>query len=172
MVWFLCVHSPLPDPWLSWALMWTSFLHEDPNIAGPTLGGNDSAVNTDGYLGCSSSLSHWLVLFFFLPWEEQVQCCHHVSVYKYKDAWLWFSWYLYCCADHIMSDASHRCGLMFKCRASSRAYLLFYLYFTKFIHKDLFQIQLKFQFQFYFLGFKYFQYQFMFPNLIPLLQCA
>ena len=94
MVWCLCVHSPLPDPWLSWALMWTSFLHEDPGVAGLTLGGNDSAVNTDGYLGCSSSLSHWLVLFFFLPWEEQIHCCHHVSVYKYNDAWLWFSWYL------------------------------------------------------------------------------
>ena len=26
----LCVHSPLPDPWLSWALTWTSCMHEDP----------------------------------------------------------------------------------------------------------------------------------------------
>ena len=26
----VCVHSPLPDPWLSWALSWTSCMHEDP----------------------------------------------------------------------------------------------------------------------------------------------
>ena len=26
----VCVHSPLPDPWLSWALNWTSCMHEDP----------------------------------------------------------------------------------------------------------------------------------------------
>ena len=25
-----------------------------------------------------------------------------VSVYKYNDMWLWFSWHHYCCADHVM----------------------------------------------------------------------
>ena len=100
MVWFLCVLSPLPDLWLSWALMWTSFLHEDPDIAGLTPGGHDSPVNMDWYLGYSSSLSHWLVLFF-LPQEELVQHCHHVLVYKYNDVWLCFSWYLYCWSSNV-----------------------------------------------------------------------
>ena len=26
----VCVHGPLPDPWLSRALNWTSCMHEDP----------------------------------------------------------------------------------------------------------------------------------------------
>ena len=52
--------------WYSWSYPW----------------GNDSIVNIDGYLGCSSSLSLWPVLIFFLMWEEQVQSCHHMSVYK------------------------------------------------------------------------------------------
>ena len=26
----VCVHGPLPDPWLSWALAWTSCMHKDP----------------------------------------------------------------------------------------------------------------------------------------------
>ena len=49
MILSLCVHGPLPDPWLSWALTWTSCMHEDPDLAAPTLLGNDSAVNTNGY---------------------------------------------------------------------------------------------------------------------------
>ena len=49
MILSLCVHGPLPDPWLSWAVCWTSCMHEDPDLAAPTLLGNDSAVYINGY---------------------------------------------------------------------------------------------------------------------------
>ena len=33
MVGFLNVHGPLPNPWLSWAFVWTSCMHEDPIVS-------------------------------------------------------------------------------------------------------------------------------------------
>ena len=62
----LCVHSPLPDPWLSWALIWTSCMHKDPNLAAPTLLGNDATVSMGGLLA--------FPLLFLSDWSYS--CCH------------------------------------------------------------------------------------------------
>ena len=77
------VGPPLPDPWLSWALIWTSCMHEDPGYGCSYLPGQWCSCEHGWIPGFPSSLSLCLVLFL-LPWEEQVQHCHHVSVYKYK----------------------------------------------------------------------------------------
>ena len=81
MVWFLCVHVPLPDPWLSWAFVWTSCMHQDPI-------GSCSYLFPGQWFSCEHRWIPWLFLFSFsltsliLLQEEQVQCCHHVLVYK------------------------------------------------------------------------------------------
>ena len=74
---FLCVSMVLclildsPEPWLNQLYARRSCL------AAPTLLGNDATCE------------HWKMAFLFsfsltglsllMPWEEQVQCCHHVS---------------------------------------------------------------------------------------------
>ena len=112
MILSLCVHGPLPDPWLSWAVCWTSCMHEDPDLATPTLLDNDSAVNMNGYL-TFPLLSLWPVLFF-LPQEEQVHRCHHVSVYKYKllTCMVKLVSLLLCCSTVVISQW---CGVQYAC---------------------------------------------------------
>ena len=96
----VCVHSPLPDPWLSWALIWTSCMHEDPNLAAPTLLGNDATVNTGGSLAFP---------LLFLS-DQSYSCCHRksrfttatmsqVQIQAKKRVWL--SQYIYCSASYI-----------------------------------------------------------------------
>ena len=73
---FLCVHGPLPDPWLSWALI-------EPVVCTKIL--SSCSYPPGQWCNCE----HWKMAFLFsfsltglsllLPREEQVQRCHHVS---------------------------------------------------------------------------------------------
>ena len=111
MVWFLCVHGPLLDPWLSWAFVWTRFMHEDPigSWSYPFLG-NDSAVNTDGYLAVPL-----IPLIFLSDWSGSateragsvLPPC--LSVQINVDMCGWFSWYLYCCSSKRYKCRCHVC---------------------------------------------------------------
>ena len=58
MVWFLCVHGPLLDPWLSWAFVWTRFIHEDPI-------GSCSYLFPGQWFSCEHRWIPWLFLFSF-----------------------------------------------------------------------------------------------------------
>ena len=59
----VCVHSPLPDSWLSWALWWTSCMHEDPIKLLLPFWALMQLVNTGRWLSFSPSL--WPVLVFY-----------------------------------------------------------------------------------------------------------
>ena len=79
---FLCVHGPLPDPWRSWALI-------EPIVCMKIL---SSCSYPPGQWCNLWTLEKWAFLFSFsltglsllMPWEEQVQRCHHCLIYKYK----------------------------------------------------------------------------------------
>ena len=58
--------------------------------------GNDSAVNTDGYIGCSSSLS-LSGLNYLLAMGRAGSALPPCLGVQIKVDMLWFSWYLYCC---------------------------------------------------------------------------
>ena len=62
-------------------------------LAAPTLLGNDATREhgLDPWLSFSPSL--WPVLFLLLPWEEQVQHCHHVS-YTNKQYFVGYCWHV------------------------------------------------------------------------------
>ena len=65
-------------------------------------------------LGFSFSPSLWLVLFL-VSWEEQVQCCHHVScTNKQYSCWLLLACgkAFYCCACDYSSASSSGLGAM------------------------------------------------------------
>ena len=59
----VCVHSPLSDSWLSWALWWTSCKHEDPIKLLLPFWALMQHVNTGRWLSFSPSL--WPVLVFY-----------------------------------------------------------------------------------------------------------
>ena len=71
----VCVHGPLPDPWLSWALI-------EPVVCTKIL--SSCSYPPGQWCNCE----HWKMAFPFsfsltslsllVLREEQVQCCHHV----------------------------------------------------------------------------------------------
>ena len=75
-------------------------MHKDPNLAAPTLLGNDATVNTGGSLAFP---------LLFLSDQSYSCCCgksrfstatmSQVQIQAKKHVWL--SWYLYCCAGYI-----------------------------------------------------------------------
>ena len=97
----VCVHSPLPDPWLSWALI-------EPVVCTKIL--SSCSYPPGQWCNCE----HWKMAFLFsfsltghsllVPSEEQVQHCHHVS-YTNKLYFGVYSWHVgkavYCCARAV-----------------------------------------------------------------------
>ena len=98
----VCVHGPLPDPWLSWALI-------EPVVCMKIL--SSCSYPPGQWCNCE----HWKMAFLFsfsltglsllLPWEEQVQRCHHVSYTNNNAILLVIAWRdgkaFYCCARAV-----------------------------------------------------------------------
>ena len=107
---FLCVHSPLPDPWLSWALI-------EPVVCTKIL--SSCSYPPGQWCNCE----HWKMAFLFsfsltglsllMPQEEQVQRCHHVSYTNKSNAILVIAWRVgkavYCCAGAVQSVVQVLC---------------------------------------------------------------
>ena len=72
-------------------------------LGAPTLLGNDATVNMGRSLAFLFSFS-LTSLSLLVPWEEQVQCCHHVSCTN-KQYGVCIAWHvgkaIYCCAHAV-----------------------------------------------------------------------
>ena len=68
----VCVHSPLPDPWLSWVLTWTQLYAWRSYLAAPSLLGDDATVNMGGSLAFP----------FLLLSDQSYSICHRRSKFS------------------------------------------------------------------------------------------
>ena len=86
-------------------------MHEDPDLAVPTLLGNDATV---------AQVDPWLFLFSFSLTSLIAVAVGRAGSplppclrYKYKLSWhVWLSWYLYCCAGNTQVKVRHNGGAL------------------------------------------------------------